>query len=358
MTGSSRILSRYFFRDAALAWLAVLAVLLLILLASRSVRFLSAAAEGNIPADIVLSVVLLSALSYLMIITPISLLLGVMLAMGRMYKDQEITAATACGVGLGGIASPFMLLAVVASLLTGMLSLDLGPRAGRAVDRLTQEARDELSYAPFESGRFTRMAGGDAVFYARESRDGGTRFENVFIHADLPEFQGIVLAQQGSQRVQGGVDNVREIVLASGQAYQRREGALSWDVFHFGELILRFVPPPLLYEASETDIASTPELLARNDTEAIAELHWRLAAPIAVLLMVVIAVPLAHIGPRQGRYGKLVLGLLVYLVYANLLGAGQTALERGVVPAWAGLWWVHGAALVLGLWLWMRRARA
>jgi len=355
--GGSRILARYFFRDAALAWLAVLSVLLLILLASRSVRFLSAAAEGNIPADIVLSVVLLSALSYLMIITPISLLLGVMLAMGRMYKDQEITAATACGVSLGGIAYPFMLLALFASLLTGMLSLDLGPRAGRAVDRLTQEARDELSYAPFESGRFTRMADGDAVFYARETRDGGTRFENVFIHANLPEFQGLVVAEQGSQRVQGP-DNVREIVLSAGRAYQPREaGALAWDVFDFGELVLRFMPPPLLYEPSETDIASTPALLARDDKEAIAELHWRVAAPVAVLLMVLIAVPLSHVGPRQGRYGKLVLGLLVYLVYANLLGAGQTALERGVVPAWAGLWWVHGGALVLALWLWMRRAR-
>ncbi|MCR9092197.1 LPS export ABC transporter permease LptF [Algiphilus sp.] len=355
--GGSRILSRYFFRDAALAWLAVLSVLLLILLASRSVRFLSAAAEGNIPADIVLSVVLLSALRYLMIITPISLLLGVMLAMGRMYKDQEITAATACGVSLGGIAFPFMLLSAVAAVLTGMLSLDLGPRAGRAVDQLTQQAREELSYAPFESGRFTRMSDGGAIFYARETQDGGTRFQDIFIHAELPEFQGIVQARAGSQQVEGE-DNVRKIVLESGRAYQNRDGDLAWDVFDFGRLILRFVPPPLLFESSETDIASTARLLQRDDPEAIAELHWRMAAPIAVLLMVLIAVPLSHIGPRQGRYGKLVLGLLVYLVYANLLGAGQTALERGVVPAWAGLWWVHAGALVLGLWLWVRRARA
>ena len=167
----ARTLSRYLLRETAAAWAAVLAVLLLVMLASRSVRFLTAAAEGSIPPDLVAQVVLLSGMQYLMLITPISLLLGVMLAMGRLYKDQEITAATACGVGLGRLAQPFVVLAVIAALFTAMLSLDLGPRAGRAVDQLTQEAREQLSYAPFESGRFSSMAGGDAVFYAERARD-------------------------------------------------------------------------------------------------------------------------------------------------------------------------------------------
>ncbi|WP_043767112.1 LPS export ABC transporter permease LptF [Algiphilus aromaticivorans] len=351
----ARTLSRYLLRETAAAWAAVLAVLLLVMLASRSVRFLTAAAEGSIPPDLVAQVVLLSGMQYLMLITPISLLLGVMLAMGRLYKDQEITAATACGVGLGRLAQPFVVLAVIAALFTAMLSLDLGPRAGRAVDQLTQEAREQLSYAPFESGRFSSMAGGDAVFYAERARDGGTRFETVFIHADMPEFSGTVVADSGSQRVLEG-DGAREIALRQGKAYQQRDGALAWDIVSFEGLVLRLMPPPLMYTPSKTKIESTPALLERGDAEAMAEFHWRISAPVAVLLMVLIAVPLSHVGPRQGRYSKLVLGLLVYLVYANLLGAGQTALERGMLPMAAGLWPVHALALAAGIWLCARRA--
>lgn len=351
----SRLLSRYLLRESAAAWVAVLAVLLLVMLASRSVRFLTAAAEGSIPPDLVAQVVLLSGLQYLMLITPISLLLGVMLAMGRLYKDQEITAATACGVGLGRLAQPFAVLAVIAALLTAMLSLDLGPRAGRAVDRLTQEAREQISYAPFESGRFSTMADGEAVFYAERARDGGTAFETVFIHADMPEFSGTVVARDGSQRVLAG-DGAREIALHQGMAYQQRESALAWDIVAFEEFVLRLTPPPLMYSPSKTKIESTQALLARGDDEAMAEVHWRVAAPVAVLLMVLIAVPLSHVGPRQGRYSKLVLGLLVYLVYANLMGAGQTALERGVLPMAVGLWPIHALALGLGTWLCARRA--
>lgn len=350
----ARTLSRYLLREAAAAWAAVLAVLLLVMLASRSVRFLTAAAEGNIPADLVARVVALSGLQYLMLITPISLLLGVMLAMGRLYKDQEITAATACGVGLGRLAWPFALLALVASTLTAVLSLDLGPRAGRAVDQLTQEAREQLSYAPFESGRFSSLSGGDAVFYAERAHDGGTRFETVFIQADMAEFSGVVVAEGGSQRVLEG-DGAREIALRQGTAYQARDGALAWDLLDFDELVLRLVPPRLMYSPSKTKIEASTDLMARGDPEALAELHFRISAPVAVLLMVLIAVPLSHVGPRQGRYSKLVLGLLVYLVYANLLGAGQTALERGMLPMAVGLWPVHGLALATGIWLIARR---
>ena len=351
---ATRTLSRYFLREAAGAWVAVLAVLVLVMLASRSVRFLTAAAEGKIPVDLVLRVVLLSALQYVTLITPISLLLGVMLAMGRMYKDQEITAATACGVSLGRLARPFAVLALIAAFGTAVLSLDLGPRAGRAVDRLTLEAREQLSYAPFESGRFASLAGGDAVFYAERASDGGTVFETVFIRSELPEFPGVILAGGGRQRVLPG-EATREIALSDGHAYRRLDGALAWDRMSFDELELRLEPPELLYTPSEAEIEPTRALLARGDTAAMAEFHWRLASPIAVLLMVLIAVPLSHVGPRQGRYSKLVLGLIIYIVYANLLGAGQTALERGSIPVWLGLWPVHAGALGVGIWLCARR---
>lgn len=348
-------LSRYFLKEAVAAWLAVMGVLLLIMLSSRSVRFLTAAAEGSIPAELVLSVVFLSGLQYLMIILPISILLGVMLAMGRMYKDQEITAATACGVSLARIARPFALLALFAAAATAALAIDLGPRAGRMADRLIIEAREQLAFAPFESGRFTSLGGGDAVFYTERVRAGGAEFDQVFIRSTLSEFSGVIVASGGSQEglAQGGQ---REIALHDGKAYDGDgKGGLAWDIFSFDELRLRLVPPELIYTPGKTKIEATPTLLLRDDAEANAEFHWRLSAPVAVLLMVLIAVPLSHISPRQGRYAKLVVGLVVYLLYVTLLGAGQTALEKDLLPRAVGLWPVHAAALLLGAVLWWRR---
>ena len=68
-----------------------------------------------------------------------------------------------------------------------------------------------------------------------------------------------------------------------------------------------------------------------------------------------LAVPLAHLRPRQGRYSKIVFGILVYLIYSNLLGVGQAWIGKGQVSPLIGLWWAH--ALVLGAAIWMIRRR-
>src|ERR1041385_3865145 len=95
----SGILQRYLLREAAGAWVAVTLVLLSIMLATRFARYLAVAASGKLPKELLLEVVGLSSLQYLMILIPVSLLLAIMLSLGRLYKDQEMTSMMACGAG-------------------------------------------------------------------------------------------------------------------------------------------------------------------------------------------------------------------------------------------------------------------
>jgi lipopolysaccharide export system permease protein len=91
------------------------------------------------------------------------------------------------------------------------------------------------------------------------------------------------------------------------------------------------------------------ELLASSALPDIAELHYRIAVPIATLILGLLAVPLSRSQPRQGRYGKLAIGLLVFIIYFNLLSAGKAWLETGTVAPAVGLWWVHGLLFVCTL---------
>ena len=84
-------------------------------------------------------------------------------------------------------------------------------------------------------------------------------------------------------------------------------------------------------------------------------MHSRLAAPLSVLILALLAVPLSHTRPREGRYGKLVLGILAYLAYANLVSFGATWIGKGKMPPQLGLWWVHALVLMVALWLIARR---
>ena len=105
------------------------------------------------------------------------------------------------------------------------------------------------------------------------------------------------------------------------------------------------------YLSGARKIRETSALIGSEDREDQAELQWRIAAPLTVLLLGLAAVPLSHASPRAGRDGKLVFGILAYLFYSNLLALGQAWVAKGYVASSIGLWWVHALAAVLTFWL-------
>jgi lipopolysaccharide export system permease protein len=88
-------------------------------------------------------------------------------------------------------------------------------------------------------------------------------------------------------------------------------------------------------------------LLGSDEPEQIAELQWRLSIPLATVLLALLAVPLSKSQPREGRYGRITIGLLVFIIYFNMLSAAKAWIERGDIAPALGLWWVHGALLLL-----------
>jgi lipopolysaccharide export system permease protein len=347
-------LDSYLLREGLNAWIAVTFILLAIMLATRFARFLAQAAAGSLPREFLLNVVVLSSLQYLVILIPVSLLLAIMLALGRLYKDQEIAAMTGCGVGPWTLYRPFLVLAVSLAAVTAALSFQIGPWAGRQADMMFKEAQRLIQFTPFEPGRFKEVAGGRAVFYAAQVHATGGTLDTVF--ARLQERSGptIVTAQRGEQELDTK-NGDRILKLEKGYRYAGRPGHADYEIVRFDTLTTRVAPPSMPYMASKRKIRETGQLLGSDDPEDQAELQWRIAAPLSVLLLALLAVPLAHTDPRAGRYGKLVLGILAYLIYSNLLALGQAWIAKGYVPAGLGLWWVHGIAAMLALWLISRR---
>ena len=86
-----------------------------------------------------------------------------------------------------------------------------------------------------------------------------------------------------------------------------------------------------------------------GDPAAAAELQWRISVPVTLLVLTVLAVPLSRSAPREGRYSRVTVGILVYVIYSNLLGAAKVWVEQGVVPQVIGMWWVHALFLLVAI---------
>jgi lipopolysaccharide export system permease protein len=322
--------------------------LLAILLTNQFARVLGDVAKGNLPKDAAFDVIGLSAAQYLTILVPIGLFLAIMLALGRLYRDSEMPAMMACRVGPGGIYRPLTWLMVPLVLGVGWLAIDLGPSALVAIDRIGAEARREADLASIEPGRFTIFGPDQAVVYGERVTPDGF-MENVFLQRTVDDgVVEVVVAERGEQ-VESEDPDIRLLVLHNGRRYEGVPGTPSFRVVEFSEHGIPYRLPSLDPPEPRPRAMSVWNLVDSNDPEHRAELQWRIGVPLSTIILAIFAVPLARSRPRAGRYGRLSIGLLVFIIYFNLLSAAKAWVENGEIEPALGLWWVHGLFLIAAL---------
>jgi len=344
----ARILDRYIFREVTQTWFAVTAVLLFILLTNQFARVLGDVAKDKLPRDAVFEIIGLTGLQYLTILVPIGLFLSIMLALGRLYADSEMPAMMACRVGPAGVYRPLAWLIVPLVAAVAWLAIDIGPQALTEIQRISAEARRQADLASIEPGRFVSGNAEGVVVYA-ENVVGPGQVENVFLQSvDRNGNMEVVIAERGEQR-DSDDPNIRFFVLHNGKRYSGVPGTSKFTVMEFAEHGIPYRLPDVSVPELEPRAMRTADLLGSNDLDELAELHWRIGIPVSTLILALLAVPLSRSPPRQGRYGRIAIGLLVFIIYFNLMSAAKAWMEQGAVPSGVGIWWVHGLMLSLAL---------
>jgi lipopolysaccharide export system permease protein len=342
-----RILERYILREVVMASVLVTAVLLVILLANQVAAVLERAAVNQFPQGVVLELIGLGALQNLSILIPVGLLLGVVLAFGRLYHDSEMAAALACGVGPSNIYTPVALLALIAAAGLAWLTMVLAPNATARTLNLRNAAVRAGQFAPITAGKFRTFGGGRAVVYAEVVNKDGT-LGNVFVEENEGARVEVALAERARHAVTAD-GMTHTITLYDGERFEGVPGSRQFRMVRFAEHIIPVQVPPLSDMVRNLEAQPTAALLNSKDPDKRAELHWRVALPSMCLVLSVLAVPLSRLRPRQGRYARIWIAVVIYFVYSNLLTAGKVWLARGTTPEIMGLWWTHAVVALLAL---------
>ncbi len=333
------IIERYLFKELAGTLFAVTTVLFLIFVSSWFARLLGQVATGSIQADVIFLLLSLKSIDALMILLPLSFYLAVLLAFGRLYKDSEMTAMLACGVSLTRITRLVFLLGLVFALIVASVSLYFGPWA-KSERYLMQERMSSTSgLEAIAAGQFREMADGEVVFYAERLSDDGKSMENVFIQSERQGSLNLIVAERGSQTMER--DGGRYLLLQDGHRYEGEPGQADFRIIKFREHKVLVKQPEAVFKVDSVVAMPTLALWQSGKPHELAELQWRISMPLSAVLLALLAVFLSRTSPRQGRYAKLFLGILVYIIYSNLLGVAKTWVEKGKIDALIGVWWVH-----------------
>ena len=347
-------LDRYLLREVATTSLAVTGVLLVILLSNQFARVLGQAAQTGLPGSIVLTLIGLTTLQQLTVLVPIGLFLGIVLALGRLYHESEMTAMSACGVGPLSIYRPIVLFTLLIVALLALLSLRIVPAAGTRAQEIRVEALRTAQFGALEAGRFRTFAGGEAVFYAEKvSRTG--QLEGVFAQRRDGERVEIAVAERAEQRGAGQPEQL--FVLFDGRRYEGVPGSREWRIVEFAEHGIPVRMPEFTPKKERRELRPTRDLLGSSEGPDRAELAWRIAVPVMAAALMALAVPLARLRPRQGRFARVGAAVLAYFIYSNLVAAVRVWIEKDSPGGAWGLWWVHLLPLALAAWLLWREER-
>jgi lipopolysaccharide export system permease protein len=121
------------------------------------------------------------------------------------------------------------------------------------------------------------------------------------------------------------------------------------EITDYQELSIR---APLGGEATppeKEETRSAAALVRSTDPKDAAELQWRIANGVSVLLLALLAIPLSHTSPRQGKYARLFVAILLYVGYRTLLSTARHWIEDGWLPFFPGLWIVHALCLAVAI---------
>ena len=347
-------LDRYLIREFAQNTFAVLVVVLIVLLGGAFADVLQDVARGKVPAGLLLAQLGLVFLKWLPLILPLAVMLGLMLAMGRLYRDAEMPVLVSIGVGPKRLLRPLAWMALPIVIGVGMCSMWLAPWADRVSQRMIEEAGRNLLIAGMEPGRFTEFPGGGGVIYVGAMSGDSREMQRVFVYRQKKDRFDVTTSQTGTLSVQNEED--RYLRLEQGfEVEGPLAGGRDFRLMRYAANEVR-LPQDLTprRKSDGVELQSTMALLGDPRPEAKAQFHSRLAPPLLTLAFALLAVPLSRSSPRQARYGNLAVGFLIYLFAMFLMLLGTQWLEDGVMPPMLGLWWLLGPLLVAAVWMYAR----
>jgi lipopolysaccharide export system permease protein len=340
------LIERYVIAEVCRPLLAIVGILTFIFASYSSERYLAEAANGTLALGIVLDIVYYKVLIALEVLIPVALYVSVVLSLGRLYHDTEMTAIAASGISPLRLYKAVLLIALPVAVMVAALSLYGRPWAYGNAYTLEQQSKTDLDVNHLQAERFNVNEDNGRMILAQRIDPLSGELKDVLIYDAGDQRSHLFRAQQAVVSDPNPEDPV--LKLQAGTAYSLERQGTQDQAMLFKDMTLHLAPVEQTADFKRK-AASSEVLAASTALPDQAELQWRQSRGISTLLLALLAIPLSRTAPRKGRFAKM---LPVTVVFALIFYAGdicKSMVANGSLPLIPGLWLIPllmGVALV------------
>ncbi len=338
------IISRYLVSEISKPFVVTLGIFIALFASFSAAAFLSDAVNGLAPLDTVAELIGLKVLISLEVLIPISLYISVVLAFGRLYGDSEFTAMFALHVTPVRVVRAVLVLSSVLALVVASSSLIARPWAYDELHKLSKQAESAMDVDAMEAGAFYVGQHGNRVIFLSHRDGPGSPARDVFVKLRRGGVTDIIRARLAYPPPRRG----GAVYLSDAHVYRlfpddgRKDRTLTATGLQLDPSNPDETPPEYSSVA-----ASTAHLVHSSSARDIAELQWRLSTPLSTILLGLLAIPLSRGRPRQNRYEKFGVAILIYSTYYLLCTSARTWVQHGVIGGFPGIWWAPAILVLL-----------
>ena len=344
-----RAVRREFAQAAAGISVALVAILASIML----IRLLKEAVGGRIAPEAVASLLGFAVLSFMPLLLSLMLFVAILLSLTRAYRDSEMVVWQSCGLPLTAWMRPVLKFALPIVAVIALIAGFLAPWANYNTAEYKQRLSARSEVSQISPGAFREARRGQRVFFVEAVSDDATRVGNIFVAAVQGGKLAVVMSNTGYQEISPEGD--RFVVLENGRRYEVEPGSPAYKVMEFERYKVRTEDGPARPAERVPNRLPITELVFEDSNQARGDLLWRIGIPVSALILALLAIPLSYVNPRAGRSANMLIAILIYAIYSNLLSVSQAWVAQGKISFWLGVWVVHAFMLLPLLFLFYRR---
>ena len=343
------ILRRYMTQQVAANTAIVLLFLMALMLGGRLIRYFGIAAEGRLDVGLLFAIIGYNIPTFLELILPLSFFIALMLVLGRMYVDQEMSVLFASGISRGRLTR------LMIPLITGLFVFQMGISLlakpwGLSNSEQIWQTQSLGSLLDLVRPK-TFISSGNYHLYVDEFDKEKRELKNLYVVQQQTDKSGkiakndvIITATRAYQVPSKDTDSSMQLDLFQGRRYELGTNNAKYNQASFEKYRIT-LEKPASEKITETNVETqtTAKLLANTQKpEVKAELGYRFTMPWLIIIAAMLATPLAQVRPRQGRWLRLLPSVLIFASCAISIISLRTAIGKERISEYAYIWLIVG----------------